>query len=91
MKEVGIKFGVYVYIFLIVYFFKENQIDKVLEICKEMEEERCEFMVVMYMVMICGYMSVGKAKEVWRVFNDMKEKGVLLDFKMYSKFVNCLC
>lgn len=91
MKEVGIKFGVYVYIFLIVYFFKENQIDKVLEICKEMEEERCEFMVVMYMVMICGYMSVGKVKEVWRVFNDMKEKGVLLDFKMYSKFVNCLC
>ncbi|KAG2242922.1 hypothetical protein Bca52824_095234 [Brassica carinata] len=40
--------------------------------------------------MICGYMSVGKAKEVWRVFNDMKEKGASPDFKTYSKFINCL-
>ncbi|KAL4583566.1 hypothetical protein LXL04_008144 [Taraxacum kok-saghyz] len=73
------------------YFFREKQIFKVLEVFEKMKQEGCEPTIVTYSALIRGYVGNGKMIDAWSVFEKMKNEGPLPDFRTYSMFIFCMC
>ncbi|XP_020535676.1 putative pentatricopeptide repeat-containing protein At5g06400, mitochondrial isoform X2 [Jatropha curcas] len=70
---------------------QEQALAKVNSMKQEMQQEGCEPTIVTHSALIRGYMNMGRVDDAWNVFNCLKLKGPLPDFKTYSMFISCLC
>ncbi|GAB2298771.1 hypothetical protein Dimus_032849 [Dionaea muscipula] len=97
LKQAGIRASAHVYTSLMVHFFKENRVERALDIFRKMWEEEedchCRPTVVTCTALLCGLLNAGRNyfADAQNLFRRMRIKGPLPDFKAYSTFITMLC
>ncbi|KAK8961749.1 putative pentatricopeptide repeat-containing protein [Platanthera guangdongensis] len=76
---------------IIQHLFKSGQYRKACEIYEEMITNGVEIDMVSTTAMVAGHVQNNNISEAWKIFNDMKKKGMVPTWKAYSVFIKELC
>ncbi|PHT72175.1 hypothetical protein T459_22960 [Capsicum annuum] len=91
MKDSGSLPNVSTYTNLMQQLFRVKEFQKAMNLFNEMTEMGVKLDTLAATTIVAGYISQNRVSKMWKVFENMKGKGIVFSRKSYTIFVNELC
>ncbi|KAK7392722.1 hypothetical protein VNO78_21168 [Psophocarpus tetragonolobus] len=90
MDEYEVEKDVKTWTILVTHYGKAKKISEALLAFENMKRCGCEPDAVLYGAMICSLCSAGKGDVAMEFYNEMVQKDMVLDVRLYKMFMNCM-